>query len=318
MTRVSTYGSAQILIGYMLQQQQQLVGTQQQVSSGYKSQTYKGIAQDTVALESAKALRDRTDAYVKSNTLIENRVQTYDTALRQIGDIADELRQDVLNAVATNSGTALAGKVQDLYQRAVDVLNKQVDGRYIFAGSRTDTPPVSVTSAAGLLAASPVSSVFANDQNKATAQLDDNLTVTYGVTASDAATNLFSEMQRILQFDSGTLPSGAGASAPAGSFGGTLAPNQKDFLSGEIPALKTMVDGVQDVVAANGIVAQSLADVQDRQNQTLVTAKSFIGDIQDADTAQAITNLNQDQTALQASYEVLSKISSLNLLDFLK
>src|SRR5262249_23082551 len=151
-----------------------------------------------------------------------------------------------LNAVATNSGTALAGKVRDLFQRAVDVLNKQVDGRYIFAGSRTDTPPVAVTSVAGLLS-TPVGAIFANDQNKATAQLDDNLTVSYGVLASDAATSLFGEMQRILQFDSGTLPSGAGGFAPAGSFGSTLTTNQKDFLTGEIPTLKTMVDGVQDV-----------------------------------------------------------------------
>ena len=317
MTRVSTYGNAQMLIGYMLQQQQNLVDSQQQVSSGYRSQTYKGIAEDTVALESAKTLRDRTDAYVKSNTLIENRVQTYDAALQQIGDIADELRQDVLNAVSTNSGTALAGKVQDLFQRVVDVLNKQVDGRYIFAGSRTDTPPVAVTSVAGLLS-TPVSAMFANDQNKATAQLDDNLTVSYGVLASDAATSLFGEMQRILQFNSGALPSGAGGFGPPGSFGSTLTTNQKDFLTGEIPALKTMVDGAQDVVAANGIIAKSLSDVQDRQNQTLVAAKSFIGDIADADTAQAITNLNQDQTALQASYKVLSQVSSLNLLDFLK
>jgi len=318
MTRVSSYGNSQVLLGYMLQAQGRVLASQEQVSSGYKSQTYKGIARDSVALEGAKALQQRIETYVKNNRLIENRVDTYDIALRGLGDIADELRQDVTSAIANNSGTALIGKVRDLFNRAVDILNAQVDSRYIFAGSRTDTTPITIVSPDDLITAPSIAGLFANDSTQITAQLDDSLTVTYGVLASDVATELFTQMQRILQFDSGTLPSGAGAYAPAGAFQNPLTTNQKDFLLAELPGLKSMVDGVQDVVAANGVIAKSISDVQDRQGQTLITTKAFIGELRDVDAAEAISNLNRDQTALQASYQVVSQLSALNLLNFLR
>lgn len=318
MTRVSTYGTSQLLLNYTLQTQNRIVTSQEQISSGYKAQNYKGVAKDAVALEGAKSLRDRLESYISTNRLVENRVQTQDGALRAIGDIADELRQTVITAVATNSGTALSGKVRDLYDRAVDVLNRQVDGRYIFSGSRTGTPPVSVTTVSALLTTTPIANAFANDTNKLTAQVDDALTVTYGVLASDVATTLFSEIQRILQFDAGTLPTGAGAYTPAGAYANPLPTNQHDFLANELATLSSMTQGVQDIVAQNGIAARTLDDVTTRHEQALIAAKAFIGDVQDADAAEAISNLNRDQTALEASYQVLSQLTRLNLLDFLR
>ena len=318
MTRVSTYGTSQLLLSYTLQTQNRVVGSQEQIASGYKSQNYKGLAKDAVALEGAKSLRDRLQSYISTNRLVENRVQTQEGALRALGDIAEELRQTVTTAVANNSGTALTGKVRDLYDRAVDVLNRQVDGRYIFSGSRTGTPPVSVTSVTTLLTTTPVTNAFANDTNKLAAQIDDALTVTYGVLASDVATTLFSEIQRILQFDAGTLPSGAAPYAPAGAYTNPLPTNQRDFLANELSTLTSMSQAVQDKLAQNGIVARTLDDVTTRHKQALIAAKAFIGDIQDADAAEAISNLNRDQTALEASYQVLSQLTRLNLLDFLR
>jgi len=317
MTRVSTYGTSQTLLAQVLQAQNNLNTNQQQITSGYQAETYSGLADNVQGLEAAKALKARTQSYLGSNDLVTNRVQAYDTSLQELGNIASQRQQGVANAVATGSGTALAAKVQDLYSQAVDVLNQQVDGRYIFAGSRTDTPPVTATTAAQLVAAPTVASVFANDQNPATAQLDGNRTITYGQLASNVATGLFTEFQRVLQFDAGTLPSGAGASAPAGAFNAPLPANQKGFLTGELAALDTTSRSVQDSVAANGVVAQTLAGIQAQQNSILNHATAVIGDLQDADTATAITKLNEDQTALQASYQVLSQLSKLSLLNYL-
>jgi flagellar hook-associated protein 3 FlgL len=318
MTRVSTYGTSQLLLSYTLQTQNRIVTSQEQISSGYLAQDYKGVAKNAVALEGAKSLRDRLESYISTNRLVENRVQTQDGALQALGDIAEELRQTVTTAVANNSGTALAGKVRDLFDRAVDVLNRQVDGRYIFSGSKTGTPPVAVTSVTALLTTTPISNAFANDQIKLSAQIDDALTSTYGVLASDVATTLFSEIQRVLQFDAGTLPTGAAPYAPAGAYTNPLPTNQRDFLANELSTLTSMSQAVQDIVAQNGIAARTLDDVTTRHEQSLIATKAFIGDVQDADAAEAISNLNRDQTALEASYQVLSQLTRLNLLDFLR
>ena len=45
--------------------------------------------------------------------------------------------------------------------------------------------------------------------------------------------------------------------------------------------------------------------------------KLFISDIQDVDAAEAISNLNQRNFALEASYNVLSQVNRVTLLNFI-
>jgi len=46
--------------------------------------------------------------------------------------------------------------------------------------------------------------------------------------------------------------------------------------------------------------------------------KGFVSNIEDVDMAEALAKLNQNQTALQASYQTISQLNQLSLLNYLQ
>ena len=314
--RIGSYGQNQLLVNQMLNQQSAMADTQQQVSTGYKSSDYQGIANDAASLLSSQAMQTSTQSYIDNNTKLTLKLQTYDTTLQGVASTADSLRQAVTEALSNNSGTGLMDTVKSLLQQATSQLNTKIDGQYIFGGTRTDTTPVNTTDPTALEAmAEPPSAAFSNNQTKAQAQVDDNTTMTYGQLASDVGQPLLQSIQRLLKFDAGTLPSGA--TGTASSFGSPLTQSQRDFLTNELSQMQTNSNDLNAKVAQNGVLQSELQKVQTRQTTEVNTMKTFISGIQDADMASAITKLNQQQLSLQASYNVLSTLNKLSLVNFL-
>lgn len=229
-TRVSTYGQSQVLLQQLLRQQESLAVSQRQVSTGKVAPDFKGLARDANALASARAVDSRNEGYISGNRQLEQRLDVYNSTLGELGDLSEALRQDMIQAVGLNSGKGFIDKVAAAFQRATDLLQTKDRGQYIFAGTRTDVPPVNQTTVAGFLGLAAPGDIFENNQQKAQARVDDSRTVEFGLLADDVAGPLMNAFHRILQFNDGTLPTGAAAFAPAGAFGDPLTGNQRDFL----------------------------------------------------------------------------------------
>lgn len=57
--------------------------------------------------------------------------------------------------------------------------------------------------------------------------------------------------------------------------------------------------------------------VQAKQTDFKQFADQTIGDLSNVDVTQAVTKLSEQQTTLQASYQVLARLSQLNLAQYL-
>jgi flagellar hook-associated protein 3 FlgL len=123
-------------------------------------------------------------------------------------------------------------------------------------------------------------------------------------------------IQRILQYNNGSL-AGPSPPGPGTAFSNPLTPAQQQFLIGELGRLTTVTNGVNDAATQNGVLQKQLAQVQQQNTSQLTTVNNFISDIQDVDAAEAITRLNQDQVALQASFKVTAQLGQLSLVNFL-
>jgi flagellar hook-associated protein 3 FlgL len=223
----------------------------------------------------------------------------------------------MVQAVGLNSGLGFIDKVAAAFERATDLLQTKDRGQYVFAGTRTDTPPVNATTTADFLALANSGDIFENNQQKAQARVDDARTVEFGVLADETAGPLMNALHRILQFDAGTLPAGAGAFAPAGPFGDPLTGNQRDFLVAEFQNAVAGVDAIREQEAANGVRMQSLEKVMTRQEEDRAFIKGFIAEIEEVDIAEALVKLNQDETALEASLNVTARLNRISLLDYI-
>lgn len=307
MTRVSNFAQSQALITEVLKVQERLFESQRKVVTGKIAETYKDLPRDSVVLLGAKTVESRTVQYQRTGVELERRLKVYDLQINELANIAVDVRQEIIGSTATRSGLSLMERVDALFQQAVRVLNTTLDGNFMFSGTQTDTPPVNISTLGELIALPTAADAFDNSLTKLSAQADDTFVMEYGVLASEAAQSLFAAIKRVAEFDAG----------PSGPFSSQLTDVQRNFLLGELPSHIQIIDELQLEVAKVGTDQQVLDEIAFRHIETLNFTRLFISDIEDADAAEAVANLNQDQLALEGSFRVLAQITRLSLLDFI-
>jgi len=309
MARVSTAGQNQLLIVDVLRQQQRLFDTQKQVTSGTKSREYQGIAADVATLAGAKTVRSRGEQFLKTNLELERITEVQNLSLQGIVDVADDLRENLIKAMNVGSGIGLRDTIDALFDAAVNFLNVQENGRFVFGGTRTDVEPVTVRLPADLeaLGAGNADQAFINNQIKAQARVDESLTVTYGVLADEVAEPLFQLFQDLMIYASGT-PS---------AFSNPLSSADRTFILSKIPEANAAFDVANTAQAEHGVAMRTIEDAQVRHENELAFINRFIANIEDTDIGEAVTKLNQDQLALESSFRVFSQLNRLSLLNFI-
>lgn len=311
MTRVASFGSNQGIIAEMMRNQQRLNVSQTQVSTGKKAQTFEGLGSDAQASLNARALQAKVDQYATQATTADDQMEIHEQYLQQLRKATNTLRTALGSAVGVNDASTVQTALDTAFQTVISVLNGKVDGKYVFGGTRTDTAPVASTTLAGLDGLPPGQpGVFQNGDTRLSVQVDDSLTVTYGELASDVGSGLMSIFQQMVEYNSGTTPGGT-------AFGSGMPDAQKTFLQGIMNQLGTVDADLVQRDSALGATRTLVADTQARQKSISTTVGQVISDIEDVDAAEAITRLNQDQTALQSSYKVVSQLSSISLLNYL-
>ncbi len=307
MTRIATLSQQQTLLSELLKTNARTFQTQLQVSTGKVGQTYKDLAKDTGVLLSAKRVETRIAQFQKTVTELGGRLENQNVQLEQIASSAGQLRQNVLDALSLNSGLGLMEAVDGVFRQALSGLNAQVDGSYIFAGSRGNTAPVNISSLADLSAAPSASTIFTNDQQRRGVEIDTGQTLNYTFLADEIGEPLMTALKSIADFNAGV----------DGPFSDQLTPQQQAFLQGILPTLKTVSQDLNNIVARNGQYQQQVESVTEVHEQTSVFIKGFISDIEDVDMADAVSRLNQDQVASQAATYILSQLQTISLLNFL-
>jgi flagellar hook-associated protein 3 FlgL len=91
-----------------------------------------------------------------------------------------------------------------------------------------------------------------------------------------------------------------------------------NFLVGEIGKLNTASTEINHAVAVNGVVRHQLGAQQTVNDTSSNLLQQGLDGAEVQDLAQALTNLNNLQTQLQASYQVTAQLRSLSLANFLR
>jgi flagellar hook-associated protein 3 FlgL len=306
--RVSTSNQTQFLLSQIMHAQSQLDQTQAQVASGKVATDYGGIGGQTDVLEAARSASDRTNSYATNTQLAVTQADLQNTQLTSLSGLADQLRSALSNALANNDATGLMAQAQSIFDQASLILNsKDSNGNYIYGGDKDNTPPVTVGSLAALGALPSVSQAFANGTTAKSVYVADGEKVQVGLLASNIGTDLMQTLQDISQFNAGAN----------GNFQTTLTSAQSTFLSGELPTAITAGQNLNTVTASNGYTYNRLQDAVTQQQSMSSLYKGFVSNIEDVDMGKAITNLNQNQAALQAALQVTAQLNKVSLLNYL-
>ncbi|MGW5958770.1 hypothetical protein [Methylorubrum thiocyanatum] len=123
----------------------QLDGLARQLSTGRTAETYGGLGVGRTTSLSAHAAISAQDGYLAAITSAETRVKLTSASLTQLKSLSDSTRSNLTGIVASRNEALPATTVQlaaNNLSAAVDALNQQAGGVYVFSGRATDTEPV--------------------------------------------------------------------------------------------------------------------------------------------------------------------------------
>lgn len=298
--RVATFATSEMMMNAVLRTQSRMADLQLQEASGSVSTDYGGLGADARAVLDLEATQKRSAAYSDAASEAVNRVEVMYSTLSTITDLLTEFRSQLTAAMGTDaSGTtteSLVAAAEGYMEELAALLNTTFEGRYLFAGDSTSTAPVDLT---GYTADADTVSTdyYQGDSAIASVKISASQSVTYGVTADNAA---FEQAFRAL-----------GIIAQSGSPDADLVQEAYDLV---LAALDDTI-AVQSRVSIDAGTLERAVERQADYDSLLTAA---ISELKDADVTAVAVQLTTYQTQLEAAYSAIGKLQSLSLVDYLR
>ena len=146
MTRISSLAANNSLLNQIFKTQVNLFNLQTQIGTEQVSQDYKGIGSNTQRLINLENTRNQLKNFIINNGKMDLRLEIANTTINGIRDIIRNFKKelDEFQQGATKDPVRVKD-IQDDAFRALKsfegLLNIQVNGRFLFAGSRVTTQP---------------------------------------------------------------------------------------------------------------------------------------------------------------------------------
>lgn len=307
MNRVATGNNYGVILADLMRAQTRQFEAQEQVSSGKAADDLKGYAKDAETLMAARSLQTRMAGFIEQGQTLASKLEVQALALGQIEEAAGGARQALQEAIANGRGEGLMSQLSSLFGTASDALNTRFAGRYLFAGAQVDTAPVAAQTLEELTAAPALADVFANDALVPAARLDETTSIETGFLADQIGTGLFAAFRQMQAFVEAN-----------GDFSGELTAAQTAFLEGMVDDFEGARADLTNVTVRNGLTQNRVDKTLQTHGERKDMLDGMISDIAHVDMADALTRLQQAQTAVQASAQVFMALQGSSLLNLLK
>ena len=304
--RVSTFAQNNFFLQEMQTLQARIAERSIEVTTGKKSQRYDGIHNEAKQLVTVEATHLRISQFIENNTLIDQRLQEMETATGGLIDIASNMRTRLLQGINLDNANqmGLDNEAQALLDQVAALLNTEFNGRFLFAGSMTNTRPVDFTDP-GFVAppsvypSSPNTTYYQGDTDILQLRVDPDNQIDYGITADNPA---IEKLIRGLHLTSTAI----------------ISPVPDDVrLNEAVRVLEEALEDLPVLLSSIGVTRSTIETANKGHDDALLYAERSIDELGNADLTKAITLLTADQTTLEASFAALAQLSSVSLLNFL-
>lgn len=303
MERIATSTHQDQLVTRMLRAQSAVATAQIQASSGVKSTDYAGISGQSSRLVNLEDEYNRLDRYIQEGEVVDGRIQTAYDAVGSMVTLTQRLSSLVTSLQGTSASAAgVQEEASALMEEFVALLNTRQEGRYIFAGSKTDSAPVTIDSATyAPVTTAPTTadtSYYLGDSAGTYFQASDDLILDYGVTADDPSIEMALRAFNLLS----NL---------------TTDPLDTDAVDEVSVLASDAADGLAVVQTKLGSTAATLERTLDRHLDTQLVLSTQVDDIRSIDVAEASTRLSTLEASLKISVQLMSIVEDNSLWDYL-
>lgn len=292
--RVATFASSQSLLQAAMRIQVKQAEATMQQASGEVSDDYGGLGSKAGNVVSLQASMTRSKAYEEAANTASTRVETMYNA---VGSILDNLSTFKATLASSDiSSDTLETTAKSALESVVALMNTQLDGRYLFAGSAVDTLPVDIDSIEGSTATSQAElDYYQGDDQVTSVRVSTSHTVSYGVTADD-------DSFRQALWAISTIANGS---------------TDSDSVTQAIDMLTNAIDGLATVQTKLSLSASALEDAASSQEDYQTTTEDLISNLSEVDITTVAANMSNYEAQLQAAYAAIGKIANLSLASYL-
>lgn len=237
------------------------------------------------------------DSYTRSGDTAAARLAFMDTIMSDIVDKLTAAKVSAASARGTiadaNGRATIAASLQGLRDSLLSDLNSSFRGTSVFSGSEAQT--VSYAKVAGVW-------TYQGDHAAVTAEVGESRTVTLAldgesIAKGSDANDLFTEMDSLIA--------------------AVQAADEPGMTAG-MDALDRAFNRAIRVHSRIGVDEKSIDDEQDRLSDLRLASLKRVSKDEDANLAQAVTEMTQAQTAYQAALQAVGSASRVSLLDYLR
>ncbi|MEX0300719.1 MAG: hypothetical protein AB3N28_16710, partial [Kordiimonas sp.] len=100
MTRVSSFGQQQVLIRSIMDNQQKVFEDQRQISTGKKTDEYRGLAGETSTVLGSRSFKSRVDTYQQSIKTIKGKLDANDVQVGGVITAMEKLKETIQTTLA--------------------------------------------------------------------------------------------------------------------------------------------------------------------------------------------------------------------------
>lgn len=300
--RVSSFFRYQSTLQQMQKTNSSLDDITYQLTSGLKARSYSQISGDTNQLLNLKDVWANNETYMDNISAAQSRLVASENSLQNLSDLlveASNVYTQARNELSPEVRATLGPKAEGLAESFYAILNTQFEGRYLFSGQDSGTPPTSASPTPNPFPGDPPPTAYYDGDTTRNIIIDGPGTRTsYGITGDDEA---FARTKAGLE----TLWFG-------------LENDSELDIDGAIDLLEQAQKDVADALGDVGGTLSGLDLIKERHESNNIFLKQRVDEIEKADVAEASTRFAQEEVVLNASLNVTSRLLQISLLNYLR
>lgn len=292
--RITQNLSYDAYVNDLMRRQESIYKLNRQMATGHKVNSASDDPAGAHNILTSKSILSSIDQYDRNVDYGLSSLSFTETALDRAKDTLMRLQELSVTAASglasPEARNQMLSEVNNLREGLISIGNSNFDGRYVFAGYKTDT------------AAFDAAGVFQGDANTQQLKINSSGSVAIGVNGGDVFSGASGGVN-ILQ--------------TVADFATALASNDRDGVLSSLTGLENSLNQVSSVVSDIGGRISRLNAAKEDFSAYRLEVRSKLSELEDADITTLISDLKSNQVALEAALASAGKVFSINIFDYL-
>jgi flagellar hook-associated protein 3 FlgL len=295
-------------VAQMSTSQSNLAQFQAQLSSGKNVLRPSDAPEEAVSIQRLKSVIARQESFEQAIQTTENRLKTEETALEGVTNLLTRLKELAIQASNDTNGPKdreiIAIEMQGLQEDLLSFANtRDANGAYLFSGSRVFTPAFAQQSDGGV--------IYQGDETINLVDVGDQRQLR----ANRTGTQVF---DRVVRTDAGGDQFGVSFFQSVQDLVTAVRSSDRQNINRGISELTSLSDSVSLSVARVGSDMNVVTGQRAVLEETKLQLQTVLSAAEDLDYTEAVTKMQKQMLALEASQASFAQISRLSLFDYIR